>query len=129
MLDVTVVRSKWGNAATNGSGLHAHKSQLFNPASGLMCCLGFACIAAGLTRKQISDVGGPATLIRNKSIQLPSELDKLINASLVSDAVENSTVCRSLMIANDSSNMLPEERESTIAALGKDAGINFTFVD
>jgi hypothetical protein len=52
-LEFTVDRTRW----LRGEG--SERSSLFRPEDGKMCCLGFACLAAGHTEEDIADVSSP----------------------------------------------------------------------
>lgn len=120
MLDVTVKRSEW---------LHGGEpSALYR--DGRRCCLGFAGLACGLTDKDINYVLTPAgfafdegdpRIVHNKFLKgLPA---------LISPTGADSAICVQLMDINDSRDISDEDQEAQLTELGKEAGINFTFVD
>ena len=112
---VVVKRSKWlrGNPV---------RSVLLNE-SGRMCCLGFACLAAGVPKTAIEEVEMPAGIDR----ELPPSLDKLIREDY--GRGYDTPISTQLAATNDSFTLQPKEREAQIKALGVKAGIDFSFVD
>lgn len=119
MLRVTVDRAYWGTgrilAADHKNG---YGSYLFNLRSGRLCCMGFACIAAGLPKERISGVTFPHYLGG-----LPAALSGLILGASGSD------VAYDLARVNDDKDSITDaERELRIVELGKQANLLFEFV-
>lgn len=112
MLDVTVKRSEWGKAV------------LYDPQSKKRCCLGFVGNACGITDDEMRCVGTPSTLLKVYGLNI---LDSLIKKN--DTQTLDSRVANKLMAVNDARDFEPSLRESEIASIGKEAGINFTFVD
>jgi hypothetical protein len=129
MLDVVVDRNQWYrghghyssrlriNDATLQAEMDLHTSDI-----GKMCCLGFACLAAGLNAKEIGNVGYPHSLPRQVGIQLPASLERV--AKLEDDEYGDQKIGS----VNDNISFTDEEREKAIIVLGLKYGINFTFV-
>ena len=111
-LKVIVQRSKWFRGKDD--------SALLRKADGLMCCLGFACLGAKYTKKEIKDHASPCEL--EMPIKPPLK-------ALISLAGFNSRKCRKLMDCNDSAIMTDKIREKCLRQLGKRANLAFTFVD
>ena len=111
LLKVTVKRSKWLRGDENTSMLLDR--------AGKMCCLGFACITAGLKKKDIVGIGTPSEIGYGR---LPKSLAKLTTKEF------DSKICSNLMSANDRE-YFEDVREADIKKLGKKAGLAFTFVD
>ena len=124
MLDVTVVRSKWANGTTRD--LDRHGNALLNGDKRSMCCMGFACKAAGLKSSEILKIM-TASKACSKANRIPSGLSKLVirlNNFILGTDLENR-----LVYYNDEQGISPTERENKIKRIGKEADINFTFVD
>lgn len=111
LLKVVVDRRTWGRGDPSNSAL-------LSSTTGKMCCLGFACLAAGLTKEQIKDRRVPSH-IRDL---LPAALNKLVSAGGL-----DSTVANLMMYENDRGN--PECREAKLIELGCEAGIEFEFIN
>ena len=119
MLAVEVKRSKW----FRGHG--GDRSKLLIPETGEMCCLGFACLVAGLTKADISDRQTPSQCHFSPDNCVPVGLSTLV------DYESDTGICSDLMRENDVT-LNPEDeagREAHLTFLGKLAGIDFTFVD
>ena len=116
MLDVVVDRKRWDRGMD-----HLGNVYLLGPRG--MCCLGFACLAAGLTAEDIQQISIPAFA---RSKPLPDSLKLLVDRT----GNRNSLICQRLTGANDRLGTVdyPEaKREADIIKLGKEAGLNFTF--
>src|SRR5258707_2993915 len=123
MLNVTVRRRQWLRATSKNEG--KLYSFLLQPRSNgnKMCCLGFACRAAGLKAYQIRGETVPDGLFEERA-DFPVSLQKLINRD-----TGNSRTCCALMAANDNHDIGARTREARVKKLGKKVGINFRFVD
>lgn len=139
MLKVVVERSKWGS----GDRLGKNTSKLYNDESGLLCCLGFACLAAGNTLEDIEDLAYPHDLIKTGVAKVQRPFPALIDESgectcrdegedlehdVNCERVLESSLCRDLTETNDSTSLSAAEREATLINLGQKAGIEFVFV-
>lgn len=125
MLRVVVKRSKW-----NGNQIDEvpSSSKLLND-SGMMCCLGFACIAAGL---RPFDIRGLAYVHEIDAI--PEDLGSLVEAGR--DHLMQSAISNLLTTANDNApfEKVPRfasmsEKEAYIIEKGREAGLDFVFED
>lgn len=112
MLNVVVKRSEWGR------GTSPQNSRLFNPETGLMCCMGFACLAAGLTKEQIYDRSAVCSLLG-----IPAALQEFHQKQEMLVVYDD----EGIYVVND----LPSyvNRENRLIELGKTCGIAFTFED
>lgn len=120
-MDVTVIRSKW----YRGKGAFLSKLLLTDESSGpdigKMCCLGFASLAAGYSEADIGDIASPQWLYC-ASERLPG--------LVIGDSVATVTdTCERMTFVNDAQTITDSDREPKLISLGKEAGINFTFVD
>ena len=126
LLKVRVERSRWLNGAVlkvegECDGYHPLSSGSYLlRRDGLTCCLGFACLAAGMSEKAIKYQKMPS----NISTVLPASLCKLMDCEVDKDSV----IARQLANTNDDKDLQPKEREIKIKALGLEAGIDFSFV-
>lgn len=109
MLNVTVRRSQWLRGSND--------SKLYRSSDRRMCCLGFACKAAGLSTGDILNKRTPNDIQHH----LPKTLEKLADG-------ENTNVCLYLMDINDERDVSAAKRESQLKKLGKTAGLRFKFV-
>ena len=111
-LKVEIDRQKW----LRGEGAKA--SYLLRPSDGKMCCIGFACLAAGCTPEQIS----------NQQI-VQSTLTNLYDTPLDFRTNTGDVSLESLYVVNDDLDLEPSEREERLKRLGLKRGIEFTFVN
>lgn len=121
-LKVVIDRQKWGSGdKLFSTSVSAIASKLYNPKSGLMCCMGFAAIAAGLTQVDITNIA----LVSSLNCTIPESLKALVTKD-ASQKV-STLVARELARENDIEVNL--YREANIIALGKDANIDFEFIN
>lgn len=109
-LNVIVDRSRW----LRGEG--EKRSLLLRTTDDKMCCLGFACLAAGHTIEEISDMATPSELAREREVIV-----------LLPDY--KSVVMGDVMSVNDGERYEEDEREAYIAEQLATLGIAMTFVD
>ena len=114
MLKVTVDRRTWYRGKTEGSAL-------LRP-DGQKCCMGFACLAAGLSKIDISDVLTVDTIGRSYECQgagldFPTSLQPFLDSSLSTHVYQD----------NDDDELSDDERESNLTKDGAQLGIAFTF--
>lgn len=107
-LHVTVYRDSW----LRGEG--EDSSYLLRISDGMMCCLGFACFAAGHTRKQILGKATPREMERYGRCLLPNYRNPAMN-----DA----------MMINDDDLLADEQREARLIETLAHIGIELTFID
>lgn len=122
MLKVIIDRTKWLRGEGND------KSRLLRPSDGKMCCIGFACLAAGIPKSAIEDRAEVGLLFGNPSMPIPESL-KLLYSRRPSGLGEESGVCHNLYEVNDLKDYNDESREADIVNMGKDAGIAFSFIN
>ena len=118
MLKVTVRREQWFRGRGPDLSMLRQKKKR-NP---MMCCLGFAMLEAGYEASSIAGQPSPAEVMLNSRIR--QSIKKLLNTSH-----GNSNVCSELMHANDNQSLEEKEREDQLQRLGREAGIEFIFVD
>lgn len=87
---------------------------------GKMCCLGFTALAFGYSKEDIANVETPLGLV-NSIERMPGLIDP--------NDCRHSHTCMDMMAANDSDRIDDARREYKLIRLGKQVGINFTFVD
>lgn len=142
-LDVTVVRSQWyrGKGSSRSRLLigEGHKDE------GKMCCLGFAALAAKLTREEIEGRPCPSHVLNARIAQIPEPLSiisglrpeplpeplmKLVRyPGDVDERYIDSDLCNKLTSPNDDPSIADDVREAQLIEAGAAVGINFTFVD
>jgi hypothetical protein len=128
VLDVPVKRSQWYRGqGPEGSALLRD--------DGTMCCVGFACIAAGLTEEQIRNIGTVEALLWNgfgakkRLERVPKALKSLAGPTAHNLPHTAVKATQQLYAVNDTSRMSDPEREAEIYQLGQQLNLNFTFVD
>jgi hypothetical protein len=135
LLQVTVVRSKWnGNtlAPVEGSKLLTQRSE------PKMCCLGFACKAAGVPDEQFAGLG----YVHELGKHVPVVLMPLVDVDDKPDDPRSwgqSEISRLLTHANDNDYYQRQQsppvfetmaqKEAYLIEQGRLAGIEFSFVD
>ena len=116
MLDVVIDRTKWGHGIQGGYLLQRNDK---------MCCLGFICKKIGLSDESIFNTGLISTLYEDKTEQVPDSICKLFKYS----ENENRQLQNVLVDVNDSHTMAEDLKESEIIRIGKEADINFSFIN
>ena len=131
MLQVTVVRKEW-----NGNTLDRVYASVLLDDHGNRCCLGFAARSAGVPDFELRGM----CYIHNIYYEIPSSLRLLIKADSIKGSCQ-SPVSQQLTQANDGVHdtdpLAPRvpifttlaEKEAFIIAKGREAGIEFTFID
>lgn len=133
MLEVTIERSSWLRGQSE-SALLLIKPSAEGESKAVMCCLGFACLAAGMTPEQIEGRTSPGSLY-GIGTAIPDAIKQALTRPRVPTesgwlpGIVNNDVCNELMRINDSQNITEEGREGKIIDLGLSAGIQFTIVD
>ncbi len=92
-----------------------------------MCCLGFACRAAGMSAKAITGFGMlDMPLNTGYKGGIKKGLEKLVQRD--GDSYYDSTLIAK-RLAKENDNTKPMRSEKKIIALGKKAGIAFSFIN
>lgn len=99
------------------------ESMLLRPSDGLMCCLGFRCLAMGHTNEEIESTFTPATVVNRFTKDLRPEWMKV-----KMDYEMNSITVQHMMQANDDPTLTDEERISKLQALALSVGEEWVFV-
>lgn len=117
-LSFTINRPKWrsGGSGVNQSGKGI---TLLENESGYRCCLGFACLAAGFTRKDIEDHSEPGFI----KLKRPPNPKK----QLLIDSTGNSPFSNHAIEINDDTELTREQREEQLIKLGKQYNIQIKF--
>lgn len=103
----------------------AAESSLLSKANGRMCCLGFACKAAGVDAKGLLEVGMPDDLkhaSRKKVYQAFPWLFDSVSTDLNSDTASK------LASVNDADDLTNTQRKRKVIALFKANGVKVKFV-
>ena len=82
------------------------------PKLGTMCCLGFACLALGATRKEI------------KNRALPKFVERLLPGL---NRQDDEDWCAEAATINDDEKITDEEREEKLVSLAAENGFKFVF--
>lgn len=124
-MKLTIDRSKWANP-----GLDNGSSMLLNSDGG-MCCLGFACIAAGVPEEEIFDRGEPEGLDVAAVKRAPDGWSSLLwhieEADYSPAVVGNSKFARAAIRINDDVLYTQAEREEKLIKLFADNGVELEF--
>lgn len=122
-IKVVIDRSKWRTGGLSSVATGVGTTALLNE-DGYMCCLGFCCKALGLTDKAIFYIAVPQNAITADECNKPGfkDLTMCINGSvgttyLVGEAIH----------INDSSELIPEEKEAKLQELFKDSDLELSF--
>ena len=116
MLKVRIDRARWLHARNKKTG---GSSMLLRRSDNRMCCLGFACLAAGLTEADIVGVTVPIRLPQQARQQLPSEW-------FSESAYATADLIAVLVAANDTIEV-DATRERAVIKDGKALDIDFEF--
>lgn len=116
MLDVVIDRKTWNRGGGKNNGI------LRNESTGKMCCLGFACIAAGYSESEINGFGDVDMPYSGRNI---STVEGLLDL----DNILPNNIHGYLVDSNDNDCIDDKIREQEIIEQGKRAEINFTFVN
>lgn len=108
MKTIVITRKYWGTG------------RLLSHYDGKMCCLGFACVAYGMSKKNIEDIGMPShLLVGSGKSKLPTWLLQ-VGDECFSDA------CTAAQINDDAKLTMPEKEEQLKPLFAKH-GIRLVF--
>lgn len=124
-MDLIIERSRWLRGENDGKGNPAEPT--LRDFDGNMCCLGFYCLALGVTINDMLEIPDPQHLIDATGDKFKDSLKYLVKST--SDKVDNTKICVELMDVNDSYEKTEGMRERGIRARFKKMGVNVTFVD
>jgi hypothetical protein len=96
------------------------ESKLYNSNSKLYCCLGFACVSAGIDQREILNVSDPVSLFWDKNIRLL----KMIQSTKRADGT---AFCICAVHYNDSASYSPAERIDLLYELFKKNKVSIAF--
>lgn len=124
-MKVIVERSKWLRG--EGSGV----SQLLRERDGKLCCVGFACLAAGFSLDQIRSRVTVSDLLNVEETGPPSTLAAMVigEGEPEEDPFCDTGAAEELYGANDDPAIWASARETKVAELGQKVGLEFEFVD
>lgn len=118
---VVVDRSKWdrGRGVTEESLDPIGNVRLYSPRNKKfqMCCLGFACHQAGVSKQDI------------KGKTAPDDIDGFRVKSLVDRQGFSTYSCQILMETNDDTRINDEQREEKLNKIAKRIGFKFEFIN
>ena len=127
-MKLTIDRTKW---LRGESGMDSY---LLHPQRGLMCCLGFYCVAKGIPESEFLQVGSPASVCRISEGVFFNNLEDLVDFETHDgddhQKYENNRICNKLMLANDHDWVMDsKEREEELTNLFKKIDVDVEFVD
>lgn len=124
-MHVVIDRSKWRCGGEGVGRIGEGSTELLNK-EGYMCCLGFACLRAGLSKKTILRVARPDSeeLVIERHRSVPQ---KLTAVNLYSTSGDIEWVNKAIN-NNDSKSFTPKEREYRIKQNFKTGGHTVEFV-
>lgn len=113
----TVDRAKWrcGDSGPNLRGIG--RTQLRN-SDGYQCCLGFACVAAGIAESKILSKLTPVAVSTMHGKDIPHLTDDGCNSEFTKMAMD----------INDNGELTDREREEELILLGKTMHIDIDFI-
>lgn len=115
LIPVTILKRFWLRGGRNNKD--KRRNSTLRNKDGEMCCLGFVCLAAGLSKKEILEQSQPASLDRRiKGLAVKSG-GWLVNTIITED----------MMKVNDAKDILESDRIQRLTSLAKKAGYLFTF--
>jgi hypothetical protein len=122
-MELVIDRSKW----LRGEG--GTQSYLMRRYDGKMCCLGFYCLACGLTERQIIDIQSPNTLMIGMNFDRPNLLKDTHGSWLIhTHDTAISKVAADLMDLNDDQRLSEHKREQAITEIFARHDVTVTFV-
>lgn len=126
MTKVIIDRTKWsrGNLAANAllinrDAAKAKSSEAPSPKVGHMCCLGFACLAKGVSKRRLSGVPFPSCL----EMEVEGLSEKHHGFYQDTDFAEGAASI------NDDGNLTESERERELIELAAKNGFEFQFIN
>lgn len=112
MEKLVIDRARWLRG--EGSG----ESYLLRESDGKMCCLGFYCLARGLTAEEIKGIKTPTDVTN------PVALVPLVKeCELCGGHVHQTEVCSSMMTVNDDQVVEDDRREEELTRLFGELGV------
>ena len=114
MLKVQVERDNW---------LRGEGASYLRDHDGRMCCIGFACLAAGMKEE---DIVGHMMVISD-CLEM-GDVPEVLKATLMEDNGSASEEADELYVTNDNRSISDSQRETMLKDYGKAAGIEFEFV-
>ena len=96
--------------------------------NGSMCCLGFAAVAAGIPKECLLNKQTPYNVYIHGNDNVRSILEKYNFVLFDNNPKVHSPIMCELMDTNDSAILSSKAKEKEIIRLGKQIGINFSFV-
>ena len=126
---VRISRAKWSRGH-DGNSLRLAYSKVKETGNksakrGNMCCLGFACLALGANKKEITDHGLPSCVEK----LLPGLTEKYVNPyASVPAEITDTKFSQDAADINDSQKYTDREREKKLRKLAYKAGFKFMFV-
>lgn len=131
---VTISRKRWlrggkpGNKRITSEDLEKLNSQLYDPTTKTMCCLGFVARAAGYKASEIEGYASPESLCLGEKKENVKYLFLPLVSIGLGKVVDNSKICRTMMSVNDELRLKARDRESQLKRLARKIGIQFKFV-
>jgi hypothetical protein len=127
MLTVTIDRNKW-DVYPNGVRADSRfdEGRLFNPETGLMCCLGFVGLTCGFTPEEMKGLSEPYEVLPRKVYDTNGRFIMELNEKWPTGSFKDSI--SDLISINDDRHISNKFRELALIQRGLEAGIQFVFV-
>lgn len=142
---VIIKRSEWSRGNLIGNALLVDKpnERLLEqagamgkllPTEGKMCCLGFACLALGVSKEQLLDKSTPEDLdckLEGLTEERSSYHNNVEERSSYHNNVEyvNSDFSNEAVEINDDGDISDKEREAALTTLARSSKFDFKFID
>ncbi len=127
----TVDRSKWRSGHVEASDYNQAsgygKTRLLND-EGYQCCLGFACSALKIPKRELFDVTFPCIVFSHLNKKLTKRDLALVKAGEVGDVgFDDSEFTNKAVAINDDMNKTRKQREAALEQLGREYKIEIKF--
>jgi hypothetical protein len=102
-------------------------SSLLDKKTKRMCCLGFAACAAGVSKKDITNIGSPAGIKLKEKAKIAKKFPWLLSSSLVDLGTMDSPIAGDLMGINDNPKISLPKKRAKIKEIFKKNGVEVIF--
>lgn len=120
-MKLVIDRTKWARG-----GGEDEASFLLRTEDNKMCCLGFYCLAQGVSQSVIANVFSPGAVCVDDS-DFFENLKKLVR--IKTDGPHNNDICNKMMEVNDVSSFGDDVRETKLTKLFEKIDIDVEFVN
>lgn len=125
LIPLVIDRERWARGGKPGT-------LLLNDKDGSMCCLGFACLAAGVPSSKLIDMGSPEDLAITPALAAfvtQEEDPDSYDDEEISYRSGNNSSTEAAIDVNDDKELTDPEREDRLKPILAKLGFDVTFVD